>query len=318
MSEYQLLLQQSHNVIARLDSNFHVQYINPAVEELTEYSLEEMKHINIFDIIHPDDALFVEQKIQENIKNKRQCSCSSFRIYTKSQKLKWIEISARYVYNNDGSLQSIVINEHDITRQKNIVREKDHLLQEMNHRIKNNLLIIASLIDLKNDSEPSVDLSDLKHQINAIRLIHQKLYETSNIKYIKLKEYIDDLLSIIFGSLLTKKISVENTIDDDVIVSTKFATSIGIIINEIATNAIKYGFTGQKKKFTVNFIKDGNYTFIISNSGKSFPPKIDVQTSKTIGLRLISTLIDQHNGSLYLQRKPYPIFTISFPKDELL
>ena len=219
------------------------------------------------------------------------------------------------IYRHDESLPSIIGMGYEITEELRLLREKDFLMQEINHRVKNNLNMVSSLISLK-DSETEIDLSDIQHQIEAISLIHEKLYKTENVTEINCRDYIDDLLNSIFTSFTPQHVRVEKDIED-IFVSTKTAISIGLIVNEIATNAIKHGFTDKEEAvFSVNMKENrenGQYELTLSNTGKPFAEDIDIESTDTIGLRLINALVAQIEGTIEMQKKPNPIFTIRFP-----
>jgi PAS domain S-box-containing protein len=199
------------------------------------------------------------------------------------------------------------------------LQEKEFLMKELNHRVKNNLIMISSLISLK-DSETAVDLSDIQHQIEAISLIHEKLHQTGNITKISCRDYVDDLLRSIFSSFSKQPVRIESNIAD-IQLPTKAALSLGLIINEIATNAIKHGFSPREEAlFSISMEIDkehGRYLLSLSNSGKPFPEDIDLENPDSLGLRLISALITQIDGTLELQKTPYPVFTIRFPIKEV-
>ena len=190
-------------------------------------------------------------------------------------------------------------------------------MAELNHRVKNNLAIISSLISLKNNSiGDDIDLSDIKFQIDAIRIVHEKLFGSEDVTHINFSEYIQDLLETIFSSFSTRTVSVDNK-TGGISLPTKTAVPLGLIVNETATNAIKYGFTDQEEaRFSVELRKDkavAQYVLTLANSGNAFPEDIDFGNTGTLGLRLISALTEQLNGSVALQRKPRPVFTIRFP-----
>jgi PAS domain S-box-containing protein len=197
---------------------------------------------------------------------------------------------------------------------------KNNLMAELNHRVKNNLSIVSSLINLKDNSlGEEVDLSDIKHQVDAIQTVHDKLSNTEDFSSIELKDYIQDILKTIFSTYSTLKVEISNEIGE-VEFPTKKAVSLGLITNEIATNAVKYGFVKEKKaEFTVRLCEDtenGQYIYTLSNSGIPFPEEIDFDNPTTLGLKLIRGLVSQLRGSIDLQKKPIPVFTIRFPMEE--
>ena len=198
---------------------------------------------------------------------------------------------------------------------KQALEEKQLLMQELNHRIKNSLSMITSLIGLK-EMETENDLSDIMHQIDAIRIIHEKLYQTESISSIAVRGYFQELLETVFSSFSSQPVKLEHTIAD-VQVPTTVAASLGLVVNEIATNAIKYGFQdGEKAVFRVEMRAENStnrYVLTLSNTGRPFPEDKDLDNPGTLGLQLISTLVDQLDGEIELQKKPHPVFTISFP-----
>jgi two-component sensor histidine kinase len=200
---------------------------------------------------------------------------------------------------------------------RSALSEKDSLMAELNHRVKNNLAIISSLINLKNSAlGESVDLSDIKHQIDAVRIVHDKLYKSSDVTYIEVRDYLQDLLWTVFSSFAAMTVEIVNRVKN-IKMPTRKAVPVGLITNEIATNAIKYGFTGDEDaRFTVELEEapeGGEYVLILSNTGNPFPEDIDLDNPETLGLRLISALVTQLDGTIELQRKPNPRFTIRFP-----
>jgi PAS domain S-box-containing protein len=215
----------------------------------------------------------------------------------------------------------------DITSQKKIEaelkksnRDKEFLMKELNHRVKNNLIMIQSLLNLKNSAlGNSVDLSDVLHQIDAIRIVHGKLSQSEDITHIDAKEYLHDLLDTLFTTFSSKAVLVEYDIDD-IPLHTRTAVPVGLVTNEIAINAIKHGFTdGKEHRFSISLKEDPqgeNYILTLSNTGQSFPEDVDLDNPKTLGLRLISAIVSQLNGTVTLVRKPHPEFTIRFPGEK--
>lgn len=227
--------------------------------------------------------------------------------------------TVRTVYR-EGRISGIEGFLFDITERKKAEKEKDVLMQELNHRVKNNLLMISSLVKLKNTTLPdSIDLSDISHQIDAIRIIHEKLYRTGAITSLNLKDYIWDLLTTIFASFSAGAVRIETQVED-LFFSTKSTVSLGLLINEVATNAIKYGFIpGEEAVFTIKLWKnedDQSCTLILSNNGRPFPENVDLQNPETLGLRLISILAEQIHGTVSLKKSPQTEFSILFPCDE--
>ena len=198
------------------------------------------------------------------------------------------------------------------------LKEKDFLMKELNHRVKNNLAMVSSLISLK-ESEIENDLSDLKHRIEVIKLVHEKLHQQNDREQIEVKEYFQEILESVFYSASRLTVDIINNIED-VSIPTKTAIPLGLIVNEIATNAVKHGFAKEEQnRFSIVLkknVENKQYILILSNSGNLFPKEVDIKNPKTLGLQLLCTLVSQLNGAIELQKQPTPLFTIHIPIEE--
>lgn len=212
----------------------------------------------------------------------------------------------------------------NITKQKTAeaelrksLQEKEMLMKEMNHRIKNNLFMISSLISLE-DANPDreANLIHLKNRIDAIGLIHETLYKTEVFSHVNIREYLNHLLEKIFLSISNNEVIVDNKVAE-IDFTVKSIIPIGLIVNEIATNAVKYSFNENTDAvFRIEMPKPGKNNMIdfkISNNGKPFSEEINLEDSKTLGLQLIKNLTRQLKGELTLIKQPHPEFTIRFP-----
>ncbi len=326
--KYRLLAENSTDVIAHFDHDLKPLYVSPAAEKLFGYTKEDFEASSIFSIVHPDDVEPLKESIQMHIADREPTGSISFRVRTKSGDVKWVGVSSTYLFSDTQELTGIIVNERDITEQKRAeeelriaLAEKNHLFQELNHRVKNNLLMISSLISLKDSSlGEKVDLSDIRHQIDAIRIVHEKLTNAARITEIPVKDYFRDLLETVFSSFSRDRVLLDERVEN-VTMETRTAVPLGLIVNEIATNAIKHGFTGTNEaRFGIELkIEDppGNYVLTLSNTGIPFPEHISFDNPSTLGLRLISALVRQLRGTVELERTPSPTFTIRFPKEDL-
>lgn len=206
----------------------------------------------------------------------------------------------------------------DITERVRLERQKDFLLRELNHRIKNNLALITSIINLKEESLGARgDLADIRSQIEAVRIVHEKLHQSEDTGRINFREYIEEFLQTVFGTLAAGTVDLH--IDMDAIsVKSDEAISLGLIINEVATNAIKHGFrSDEAAHFTVELEQDATSdesVLALSNTGNPFPHDIGLDHPDTLGLRIIVELITQLGGTVELLRFPRTTFKITFPR----
>ena len=320
--QYRCIYNSLRDALIVVNKNREITDCNTAFTELFGYSLSEIQG-------KTTAILFASKDEYEQLgrRMQKQGENSDF-IYqplyqTKTGEVFRGEKKVQYLRDDDGKPVGFIGIIRDITECKRAeeylreaLKEKDFLMKELNHRVKNNLLMVSSLISLK-DSETEIDLSDIQHQIEAISLIHEKLCKTENVTEINCRDYCDDLLNSIFTSFTTRKVRIEKEIED-IGVSTKTAMALGLIINEIATNAIKHGFSDKEEAvFSAKMKQDtenNRYELTLSNTGNPFPASADIESTDSLGLRLIYALVDQIDGTIELQKKPNPVFTIKFPE----
>ncbi|MDZ7792237.1 MAG: PAS domain S-box protein [Spirochaetia bacterium] len=294
--------------------------VNEGWLKMHEYSHKEEilgKHFSLTQ--DPEEIEGAGELLQPLLRGER-ISTKEFSRITQSGQKKFHMCAAQRVYQN-GEIVGVEGFLFDITDRKKTEQEKTLLMNELNHRVKNNLLMVNSLVRLKESAlEGTADLSDIRHQIDAIRIVHEKLYKTGEITHINMRDYIQDLLTTIFSSFYSEAVTLDSQVENFYL-NTKDAVALGLIINEIATNAIKYGFytgdnAGRKAMFNVRMVKDfdtNEYILSLSNSGNPFPEDINFENAETLGLRLISILTRQLDGTVELQKNPQPLYTIRFP-----
>jgi PAS domain S-box-containing protein len=295
-------------------NNAHAAFIGMKREDI------EYKRLND---IFPDSVAEVCKEGNRRVFESKQTIKTQEWIPNANGENRLIAITKTPRVNEQGEVEYVVCVGTDITELKqkeekltSLNAEKDFLMKELNHRVKNNLAMITSLINVKDDSlGPEIDLSDLKNQIDTIRIMHEKLFQTEKTTHLDIKGYIQDLLDTIFSSFSVKPVTLHTHIEKTSL-STKEAIPLGLIINEIATNAIKYGSSSEEMEFSVDLreAETGyHYVLTISNTGAPFPEDIDLHNPGTLGLNLVSALIKQLKGTIQLQRSPHPVFTITFP-----
>lgn len=323
--KYYALFNQAVDAIYLHDYEGNIIDVNKVVCEQTGYSKSELLQLSIFDI-HVTGRDTINMSKTETKRIWRESKVGERYSFELEHKRKDgtifpVRLSTGAIhYGNRNVIMAIV---EDITERKQreeklqkALEEKDFLMKEINHRVKNNLAMVSSLIKLKNSAlGDEIDLSDLNKRINAIRLIHDKLYHVEKVTHIGLKEYIQELSENVF-SLSKRHVEIEEHIDN-ISLSTKTAIPLGLIINELATNAMKYGFTVEADaRFCIDLTEDKNrnqYILSISNTGKPFPTEIGLDNPTTLGLQLVSTLVDQLEGTIELQREPNTKYIIQFP-----
>lgn len=207
---------------------------------------------------------------------------------------------------------------------KDLVSEKDFLIREVHHRVKNNFQMIISLLSLQeqNITNKSVldEFSIIKSRIKAFSIIHDKLYKSESIKRIILSEYINSLVEELFQSYksLQSDIKFEMNIQNNLSLALNNAIYLGLVINEIITNSFKYAFPAEYTGAGIISISahsgdDNTIMMIISDNGIGLPPDFESSKSSTLGMNLIHLLIEkQINGTLEISKNKGTTYVISF------
>ncbi|MBF0316939.1 MAG: response regulator [Nitrospirae bacterium] len=206
-------------------------------------------------------------------------------------------------------------------RLKQSLREKEVLLREVHHRVKNNLQIVSSLLDLQTryiDNDASLEMfRDSQRRLKAMALIHEKLYQSDNMERIEFGKYVENLLNHLYASycLNTDRISLKTDIDECYI-GIDTAVPCGLIINEIVSNSLKHAFPSDAQgdiNVALKLQQDATFTLAISDTGIGISPDMDLQNAQTLGLRLVNALVlDQLEGSIQCNTNPGTTFRITF------
>jgi two-component sensor histidine kinase/predicted hydrocarbon binding protein len=205
---------------------------------------------------------------------------------------------------------------------KESLKEKELLLKEIHHRVKNNLQIISSLLNLQSatlqDKKLRQKFRESQDRIRSMALLHEVLYSNKDLDNVNSSRYFKALTQSLYGSYetSTKHISLNIRIDKR---SEKLPIDIaipcGLIINELISNSLKYAFPKQKRgKICVEMkaTKGNHYTLRISDDGRGLPKTIAAEPSKTLGLQLVHALVDQLGGTIEMDGKKGAEFIISF------
>lgn len=216
------------------------------------------------------------------------------------------------------SLQKLV-NEKD-----GLLEEKEWLLKEIHHRVNNNLQIVMSLLNtqsayLDNDSA-ILAIRDSQHRMRAMSLIHQKLYQSDKVAIIDMQEYIQELTSY-----LDDNFNVNNRIKFQLYVAPieldiAQAVPLGLIINEIITNAIKYAFPDNCQgmiSISMELAEQGDILLVIADNGKGLPPGFDIAGSHSLGMNLVQGLTKQLNGTFVIKSNQGVTVNIRFPHERV-
>lgn len=269
--------------------------------------------------LEDDDLKLVLQKIQSSLKTD---ALESFEYHLPDGSgLKYYE--ARFKKLNDFEVLCIV---RDITENRQAqdkinksLKEKDVLLKEIHHRVKNNLQIVSSLLSLQSRyiKEPnSVEIfKESQSRIKSMALIHEKLYQTGDFTKIDLAEYVNELVSDLFRSYSVNTYLVKYKIkSNSILLDINSAIPCGLIINELVTNSIKHAFPDSASgKISIEIkCKGEEFLLKVQDNGIGFPKQLNLNDANTLGLQLVTNLTNQLDGKIDLNREGGTCFIIKF------
>ncbi|MGB3513444.1 MAG: histidine kinase dimerization/phosphoacceptor domain -containing protein, partial [Microcoleaceae cyanobacterium] len=204
---------------------------------------------------------------------------------------------------------------------KTSLREKEFLLKEIHHRVKNNLYVISNLLELQSSTikdEAMVNLfSDCQNRIQAMALIHHQLYQAENLSAINFADYLLNLLDNLFFShqSLQKDINCDTSNIESLYIHIETAIPCGLLVNELVTNSFKYAFSNQETgEIKIQLYHDRNHQvhLVVSDNGIGLPADLDWQNCPSLGLTLVKILAEQLEATIELDNTHGATFHLSF------
>lgn len=253
-----------------------------------------------------------------------------FRLADRLGVVKYIFVVAVIIPGTKDSLVSML----DITKNKNAqteikksLKEKETLLKEIHHRVKNNLTVISSLLNLQShyikDKDDLIMFKESQSRAKSMALIHQKIYASTDLKRINFGDYISTLSTEIFQTYVTDTNIKLNLNVEDIHLDIDTAVPLGLILNELLTNSLKYAFPpnnindGKMGNITVGLFKNNQrYVLSVEDDGVGFPEDTNIEDIDSLGLQLIKTLTNQIDGKIILNQKNGTSFRVEFNEME--
>jgi two-component sensor histidine kinase len=217
-----------------------------------------------------------------------------------------------------GALERIAAEE----QMRSSLHEKEVLLKEIYHRVKNNLQVVSSLLNLQSQRVADLTavevLRESQHRVRSMALIHERLYKSSDLARINFADYMRDLATFLFRSYNTDSATVQLQViaEQDVQLNINTAIPCGLIVNELLSNALKHAFPdGRQGTVTMQLTRDtaGHISLSVADNGIGLPAEIDIDQTESLGLQLVKTLVQQIDGTLRLDRQSGTSFIITLP-----
>ena len=310
-------------------------YVSPQIEALLGFSQQEWLSDPFlwFNQLHPDDRNYCNQEFA------RGCIAggpfrAEFRALTRDGKVVWVHGEARVVRDVDGRPMFIQGVAYDITESKRAeetvragaeqlkasLEEKDVLLKEIHHRVKNNLQVISSLLRLQathiEDPAALEMFNESRHRIQTMALVHEKLYQSESFSRVDFGEYARSLSTLLASTYRDKaaRLALKTEIEE-VSLGVDIALPLGLIINELISNSLKYAFPNGDEgevRIGINRVGDDQLQLIVADNGIGFPADVDFRKTETLGMQLVLALTGQIGGSVELRSEAGTEFRILF------
>ena len=323
LEKLSLVASRTDNAVLIASPDGQIEWVNDGFIRLMGIPKEKLinkilSEINVYTNIN--------NEIREAIKNQHSRIFES-NVTTYNIENLWISSTLTPIYDEDGTLKKLVVVDSDITAGKNMqkqietsLKEKDVLLKEIHHRVKNNLQIIISLLNLQTgyikDEVTLKAVKDGQSRVRSMALVHEKFYQSDELSEIDFAEYIEKLCHYLYQSYGDKTDRIDVQIKGDKIgLDMDTAMPCGLLVNEIVSNAYKYAFPDQEKgTILIEFKKsNGKMTLFIHDNGIGFPIEYDLEKSESLGMQLIQALTSQLDGELKVSRENGTTFEVSFP-----
>ncbi len=269
----------------------------------------------------------------------------------KDGSLIWVTINAKYLIDKNGEFMGSLGMLSDITKRKEAEQVLVNLdiarKQEIHHRIKNNLQVISSLLDLQsekfrgkkniNDSEVMEAFKKSQDRVISMALIHEELHKGEGLDELNFSPYIEELTDSLFltNGPDNTEVSLNMDLEENIVFDMDIAVPLGIIVNELVSNSLKYAFPGKYngeikiilhreerdlisigEKSKCDSPKSTNFVLSMSDNGVGIPEDIDLETPDSLGLQLVISLVDQLDGTLELKRDNGTEFIVRFAVKE--
>jgi PAS domain S-box-containing protein len=323
--KFKAIINNSSDIIRILDKNGKVVFDSPASERILGYPLGSLNGTDPIEFIHPDDVEVVKNNLKKVYKNPEHRTPIEFRIKKADDTYLPVESIAQNMFDVP-SVGGIVVNTHPIKARKEMeneikssLREKEILLKEIHHRVKNNMQIISSLLNLQKEyveEEEAVNvLQESQNRVKTMSLIHEKLYQSNDIAHINIAEYIENLVNDLFYSYAIKRENIKSVLDiNEIKLNIETALPCGLIISELVSNTLKYAFPNDKKgELKVSLVRKGEgFLLIIEDNGVGLPEDIDFKNTDSLGMQLVINLVEQLEGEITLDNSNGSKFLITF------
>lgn len=330
--KYRDLVEQIGDIVFHVDQDGLLTYISPHVLAAMGMNPELLVKFPVIGLVPPEFREHLAPVIDTTMTSRQ--SLSGFEIQvpdSRTRKPRVYEVNATPSFDKNGGFTGYSGIARDITERKHLqdevtasLKEKEILLKEIHHRVKNNMQVISSLLSLQaklvRDPNGRELLRESQNRVMSIALVHEKLYQSKSLARINFSDYIRKVAENLFQSYGVQKAQVGlNITANEIFLPINKAIPLGLILNELFSNALKYAFPDNRRgTISVDFISTGGrYVLSFRDDGAGLPVGIDLDHTETLGLQLITSLAQQIQGTVALDRGAGTGFRIEFGVEQV-
>ncbi|NYB52316.1 MAG: PAS domain S-box protein [Methanobacteriaceae archaeon] len=325
--KYRLIVENAQEGIWSIDSDAKTMFVNPCMADMLGYTVDEMLGKSLFEFMD-DNAVEMAKMYLERRKNGIE-EQHDFEFLCKDGEKIYTSMETSPINDDEGNFVGAIALVSNITQRKKMeeelkksLNEKEMLLKEIHHRVKNNLMIISSLLNLQSryikDKESQDIFKESQNRARSMALIHERLYQSTDLKRIDFGDYIRTLSQELFRTYATGKGNIELKLQvEDVFLDINTAIPLGLIVNELLTNSLKHAFPQEREgEIMVSLIsEDGFYFLIVKDNGVGIPEDFDYLNAGSLGLQMVNSLTQQIDGEIELIRSGGTEFKIKFGEE---
>ena len=298
--------------------------VNQRLCDIVGYTLEELQLLTFQDITHPDDLDADLKYINHILADHIQIYSIEKRYFCKDSSIVWVNLTVSLMREPSGEPKYFISVVEDISERQAALRdrqqweqqiqasllEKEVLLKEIYHRVKNNLQVISSLLSLQSayikDQHDLVIFKQSQQRIASMALVHEKLYQSQDLARINFGEYIRDLVTSLFSAYEVNEdaIALRINIDEQVFLGLDTAIPCSLIIHELVSNSLKYAFPeGRNGTIYIEMNKNSDHqvTLLVNDDGIGLPSNFNFKNMASLGWQLVDALINQIGANIDIQ-----------------
>ncbi|AKB46898.1 sensory transduction histidine kinase [Methanosarcina sp. Kolksee] len=343
---YRNIVETANEGISIIDAEERITFVNKQIEDMFGYSSEELVGRPMWDFLSDESKVTIKHTLKKGWENVNESLEIQF--MRKDGSVIWTHTNSKSIFDKDGKFLGTLNLHTDITKRKEVEEALKNFeiarKKEIHHRIKNNLQVISSLLDLQaekfrnrkniNESEVLEAFRESQDRVISMALIHEELYRGEELDKLNFSLYIKELADALFSTyrLGNFDVSLSMDLEENILLDMDTAVPLGIIVNELVSNSLKYAFLNRDKgEIQIKFHKDNNrenrsnieeskseeykttsFILTISDNGVGISEDLDIKELDSLGLQLVIFLVDQLDGKLELKKGNGTEFIIRF------